>query len=84
MYQAVLGFIGGMKAFGFNFTMIDAGNRSGVPPAAAMTPVLMVYHYGFARLQMGYASAVAYLLSVVLLVISIVQFRLFGNPELYD
>ncbi len=84
MYQAVLGFIGGMKAFGFNFTMLSGGDRSGVPPAAGMTPVYMVYHYGFSRLQMGYASAVAYLLSVVLLVISILQFRLFGNPELYD
>ena len=49
-----------------------------------MTPVFMVYHYGFSRLQMGYASAVAYQLSVVLLIISILQFRLFGNPELYD
>lgn len=84
MYQAVLGFIGGMKAFGFNFTMLQAGDRSGVPPAAGMTPVYMVYHYGFSRLQMGYASAVAYLLSVILLVISVLQFRFFGNPELYD
>jgi ABC-type sugar transport system permease subunit len=84
MYQAVLGFIGGMKAFGFNFVMLSGGDRSGVPPAAGMTPVFMVYHYGFGRLQMGYASAVAYLLSVILLVISILQFRLFGNPELYD
>jgi multiple sugar transport system permease protein len=83
MYQAVLGFIGGMKAFGFNFTMISLG-QEGVPPVGGITPVYYVYHYGFRRMQMGYASAVAYLLSIVLLGISILQFRFFGNPELYD
>jgi ABC-type sugar transport system permease subunit len=85
MYQAVLGFIGGMKAFGFNFTMISTvAGWEAAPPAGGITPVYIVYHYGFARLQMGYASAVAYLLSAVLLGVSILQFRLFGNPELYD
>jgi ABC-type sugar transport system permease subunit len=56
----------------------------GGPGVASMTPVLMVYQYGFTRLQMGFASAVAYVLSLVILLLSIVQFRLFGNPELYD
>jgi multiple sugar transport system permease protein len=79
MYQAVLGFIGGMKAFGLNFTMTNGG-----PGVASMTPVLMVYQYGFGRLHMGYASAVAYVLSVAILLISILQFKLFGNSELYD
>jgi multiple sugar transport system permease protein len=85
MYQAVLGFIGGMKAFALNFTMTGGGYESpGGPGNASMTPVLMVYQYGFKRLQMGYASAVAYILSIVILLISILQFRLFGSPELYD
>jgi ABC-type sugar transport system permease subunit len=85
MYQAVLGFIGGMKAFGFNFTMTSAvGGWEAAPPAGAITPVFIIWHYGFSRLQMGYASAVAYLLSAVLLTVSVLQFRLFGNPELYD
>jgi multiple sugar transport system permease protein len=84
MYQAVLGFIGGMKAFGFNFTMITPGERTGVPTAGGITPVYLIYHYGFRRLQMGYASAVAYLLSLVILAISVLQFRFFGDPDIYD
>jgi multiple sugar transport system permease protein len=85
MYQAVLGFIGGMKAFALNFTISGGGGLApGGPNYASMTPVLIVYNYGFLRLQMGYASAVAYVLSAVILVFAILQFRFFGNPELYD
>lgn len=85
MYQAVLGFIGGMKAFALNFTMTGGGYQSpGGPGIASMTPVLMVYLYGFGRLHMGYASAVAYILSFAILLISILQFRLFGSAETYD
>ena len=79
MYQTVLGFIGGMKAFGLNLVLTGGG-----PGYASTTPVLMVYQYGFQRLQMGYASAIAYILSLALLWISIMQFKWFGNPELYD
>jgi multiple sugar transport system permease protein len=79
MYQTVLGFIGTMKAFGLNLVLTGGG-----PGYASTTPVLIVYQYGFQRMQMGYASAVAYILSAFLLVISILQFKWFGNPELYD
>jgi ABC-type sugar transport system permease subunit len=79
MYNTVLGFIGGMKAFGLNLVLTGGG-----PGYASTTPVLIVYQYGFQRLQMGYASAVAYVLTAFLLVISILQFKWFGSPELYD
>jgi multiple sugar transport system permease protein len=83
MYQAVLGFIGGMKAFGLNYTMTPLVNE-GQPPVAGVTPVYVIWHYGFRRMQMGYASAVAFLLSLVILAISLVQLRFFGSPDLYD
>jgi multiple sugar transport system permease protein len=84
MYQAVLGFIGGMKAFALNKVMLPVSPSVNMPPTAGTTPVLLVYVYGFGRLQMGFASAVALLLSVVILLISLVQFRLFGSAEVYD
>jgi multiple sugar transport system permease protein len=84
LYQLVLGFIGGMKAFGLNYVMLGAGYSSGMVPTPGLTPVLMVYGYGFKRMQMGYASAVAFILSVLILIVSIVQFTAFGNTELYD
>jgi len=79
LYNTVLGFIGGMKAFGLNLVLTGGG-----PGYASTTPVLIVYQYGFLRLQMGYASAVAYLLSIILMAISILQFKWFGNIEIYD
>jgi ABC-type sugar transport system permease subunit len=79
LYQVVMGLIGGMRAFGYNFTMTNGG-----PGVASMTPVLMIYNYGWLRMQQGYASAVAYVLAVVILLMTIVQFRLFGSFETYD
>ncbi len=79
LYNLVMGFIGGMKAFGLNLVLTGGG-----PGYASTTPVLIVYQYGFGRLQMGYASAVAYILSIVLMAISLLQFKWFGNIELYD
>jgi len=80
----VLGFIGGMKAFSLNYVMLGTGTSVGMPPAAGSTPVLLVYAYGFIRLQMGFASAMAFLLSLLILVVSILQFKLFGDEDLYD
>ncbi len=79
IFQVVLGFIGGMKEFGLPLLLTNGG-----PSGASMTPVLMVYQYGFLDLQMGYASALAYLLTLFLIAATLVQFRLFGKTESYD
>jgi multiple sugar transport system permease protein len=84
MYQAVLSFIGGMKAFALNMVMLPTNTSVQMPPTAGTTPVLLVYVYGFRRLQMGFASAMAFLLSIVILLLSLLQFRLFGSSEVYD
>jgi multiple sugar transport system permease protein len=88
MYQLVLGFIGGMKAFGLNLVLLGEGAQGvqgfGMPATEGITPVLIVYQYGFFRMQMGYASAVAFLLSIVIFAVTLLQFRLFGNADLYD
>ena len=79
VFQIVMGFIGSMKEFGLVLTMTDGG-----PGGASMTPVLMIYKYGFARLQMGYASALAFLLTLILITATILQFRLYGKTETYE
>jgi ABC-type sugar transport system permease subunit len=84
MYQAVLSFIGGMKAFALNMVMLPTNTSVQMPPTAGTTPVLLVYVYGFRRLQMGFASAMAFLLSIVILLISLLQFKVFGSSEVYD
>ena len=79
VFQVVMGFIGNMKEFGLVLTMTDGG-----PGGASMTPVLMIYKYGFTRLQMGYASALAFLLTLVLITATVLQFRLYGKTETYE
>jgi multiple sugar transport system permease protein len=83
IYQAVLGFIGGMKAFGLNYTMVPQ-NETTMAPTCGATPVLLIWQYGFRRMQMGYASAVAYLLSFSILAVSALQLRLYGEADVYD
>lgn len=79
VFQVVMGFIGSMKEFGLVLTITDGG-----PGGASMTPVLMIYKYGFTRLQMGYASALAFLLTLVLIAATVLQFRLYGKTETYE
>jgi multiple sugar transport system permease protein len=79
IFQVVMGFIGGMKEFGLPLVLTQGG-----PSYASTTPVYMVYNYGFLNLQMGYASALAYLLTVILIAATVIQFRLFGKTESYE
>jgi len=79
LFQVVMGFIGGMKEFGLPFVLTQGG-----PAGASTTPVLLVYQYGFQNLQMGYASALAFLLAFLLIIASLVQFRIYGKSEAYD
>jgi putative chitobiose transport system permease protein len=79
IFMAVTGFIGGMKEFGLVLVMTQGG-----PSGASTTPVLMIYKYGFERLQMGYASALAWLLSAFLLIATIFQLRVFGRSTTFE
>jgi ABC-type sugar transport system permease subunit len=79
IFQVVMGFIGGMKEFGLPLVLTQGG-----PAGASITPVYMIYKYGFDSLQMGYASAIAYLLTIILVAATILQFKLFGKTESYE
>ena len=80
IFQVVMGIIGGMKEFGLPLVMTGGT----LTTQYAMTPVLMIYNYGFARFQMGYASALAFLLTLLLIIATIIQFRLYGRTESYE
>lgn len=79
LFQLVMGFIGGMKEFGLPYVMTQGG-----PAGASLTPVLLVYQNGFENLQMGYASALAFLLAFLLIIASLIQFKIYGKSEAYD
>lgn len=62
----------------FDITMVMT---KGGPGTATMSPVLLVYNYAFTDHRMGYASAIACLLAVVIFVISMLQKLIFKDEE---
>lgn len=62
----------------FDITMVMT---KGGPGVATMSPVLLVYNYAFSDHRMGYASAIACLLAVVIFVISMLQKLVFKEED---
>ena len=62
----------------FDITMVMT---KGGPGTATMSPVLLVYNYAFSDHRMGYASAIACLLAVVIFVISMLQKLVFKEED---
>ncbi len=62
----------------FDITMVMT---KGGPGTATMSPVLLVYNYAFSDHRMGYASAIACVLAVVIFVISMLQKLVFREED---
>ena len=73
LYVVLINTIKSFQIFTEIFVMTQGG-----PVGATSTVVYFVYHEGFEKFRMGYASAAAYVLFFVILVISVLQARLFG------
>jgi len=78
-YVLVMGIIGTFQLFDQSY-IFSAG--SGGPNNATLTMVLLIYQYAFKNLDMGYASALAFLLAVVIMLITLVQRLIFREDRL--
>ncbi|HXF62720.1 MAG TPA: sugar ABC transporter permease [Caldilineaceae bacterium] len=67
----ILGLIGAFQVFEYTYVMTGGG-----PVYATLTIVLHIYNNAFRNFQMGYASALAYVLFFILLALTVIQFRL--------
>jgi multiple sugar transport system permease protein len=67
----ILSLIGAFQVFEYTYVMTGGG-----PVYSTLTLVLHVYNNAFRNFQMGYASALAYVLFFILLGLTIIQFRL--------
>lgn len=56
----------------------------GRPLGRTMTAVYYLYTMGFQRFDMGYASALAYVLFFIILIFSLIQYRLVQGERLYE
>ena len=77
-YVSVTTIIGGMQVFAEVFMMTYGG-----PGIASRVLALHVYEVGFRFLRIGEASAVAFVLFVFILIITIFQFRVFKKEATY-
>jgi multiple sugar transport system permease protein len=67
----VLSIIGGFQVFEYSYVMTGGG-----PLYSTLTIVLLIYQRAFQTFEMGYASALAYALFAIIMVMTIIQLRL--------
>lgn len=75
LFLLVLNMIGSMKSFEQLFVMTQGGPPG--PGGATTTVVYWIYQQAFVYFRMGYASALAYVLFILMFALALVQFRWF-------
>jgi multiple sugar transport system permease protein len=80
-FNVVMGIIGGFQAFAQ--AMIMTGN-TGSPEQSTLFYVLQLYNVGFMDLRMGYASAMAWVLFVIILGLTFLATQLSKRWVTYD
>ena len=80
MYVAITSFIGGMQLFDMPYLMIAQTTQTYKHVETAM---MYLYRFAFnaKTTQIGFASAIAYTLFAIILVVSIIQYNLFTKKE---
>ncbi|MBD5518261.1 MAG: sugar ABC transporter permease [Lachnospiraceae bacterium] len=82
LYVFVTSLIGGLQLFDLPFLMNGvAPNTAGEPSGCLQTAVMYLYKFGFETHQVGYASAIAYTLFFIILIVSIIQFKTLGRED---
>ena len=82
LYVFVTSLIGGLQLFDLPFLMNGvAPGTAGEPSGSLQTAVMYLYKFGFETHQVGYASAIAYTLFFIILIVSIIQFKTLGREE---
>ncbi|WP_156481681.1 MULTISPECIES: carbohydrate ABC transporter permease [unclassified Anabaena] len=77
-FVVVIGIIGTFQLFDQSY--IFSGGTGG-PNNATLTVVLLIYQNVFRYLQMGYAAAIAFVLAVIIIAVTLLQRRLFGGEK---
>ncbi|MBU5672061.1 carbohydrate ABC transporter permease [Paenibacillus brevis] len=68
---STMAIIGALQLFDQAFVLTQGG-----PGNVTKTPVYLIYQQGFKQLQMGYASAQAFILAIAILIFSLINMRI--------
>lgn len=85
-FNFVMGIIGSLQVFTLAFVLSEAGagGEIGGPANASMFFVLYLYMSAFRFLKMGYASALAVALFIVILTLTLIVFKVSGRWVYYE
>lgn len=80
LYVAITSLIGGLQMFDMPYLMVE---QTSAAYKTVRTAMMYLYNYGFGSgvRQVGYASAIAYVLFLFIFAISVIQFVLFNRKE---
>lgn len=80
MYVAITSLIGGLQMFDLPYLMSE---KAGASYNSVQTVVMYLYKFGFetGTTQVGYASAVAYALFLIILAVSLIQLKVMNRKE---
>ncbi|WP_078393546.1 carbohydrate ABC transporter permease [Shouchella patagoniensis] len=78
-FNLIMGVIGSFQVFTQAYVMSGGG-----PNYASLFYVLYLYQNAFEFFNMGYASALAWILFVIILIFTLLQFKLFGKKVYYE
>lgn len=80
MYVAITSLIGGLQMFDLPYLMSEKASAS---YNSVYTLIMYLYKFGFetGTTQTGYASAIAYVIFLIILLVSVVQLKLFNRKE---
>ncbi len=79
IYVSITSLIGGLQMFDLPHLMFQ--NNAAIHDGPLRTVVIYLYQFGFTTFQVGYAGAIAYALFMIILAVSIVQFRVMNRKE---
>jgi multiple sugar transport system permease protein len=77
-FVSIMAMINTFQAFDYMFVMTEGGPRN-----STLTLVYYLYQQGFQRFSMGYASAIALVLFLIILVITVIQWRIGERRVVY-
>ncbi|GMK37287.1 spermidine/putrescine ABC transporter permease [Paenibacillus sp. CCS19] len=84
-FSLIMGLIGSFQIFTQAFVMTtDASGQNGGPNYASTFYVLYLYNNAFKYFKMGYASALAWVLFLIIILFTFIQFKVFGKKVYYE
>jgi multiple sugar transport system permease protein len=78
-FQLVMGIIGALQVFTPAYLMTSGG-----PQKATFFYIYYLYNVAFVRYNMGYASALAWILFIIILALTLLVFKLIGRKIYYE